>query len=115
ELAGEIEPKLRLPRAPGDAQPIALALRCPAAIIVDHERGSTWLVAEDDRPELLDSLAADVSAERAAVSPLRTHASIDEDPPPRFLEGVGRIHEYLRAGDVFQVNLSREWRLQYAT
>ena len=30
---------------------------------------------------------------------------------PRFLDGVARMHEYLRAGDVFQVNLSREWRV----
>lgn len=113
ELAGEIEPKLRLPRPPGEAQPIALALRCPAAIIADHERESTWLVVEDDRPELLDTLAADVSATRAQVAPLHAAAEIDEDVPSRFLDGVGRIHEYLRAGDVFQVNLSREWRMRY--
>ena len=115
ELAGEVEPKLRLPRAPGDAQPIALALRCPAAIIVDRERASTWLVVEDDRPELLDTLAADASAAGAAVAPLHAEASIDEDAPARFLEGVARIHDYLRAGDVFQVNLSREWRMRYPT
>ncbi len=115
ELAGEIEPKLQLPRAPGNAQPTALALRCPAAIIVDHERASTWLVVEDDRPELLDTLAADASEERAAVAPLHAEANIDEDAPSRFLDGVARIHEYLRAGDVFQVNLSREWRVRYRT
>ncbi len=113
ELAGEIEPKLRLPCAPGDAQPIALALRCPAAIIVDHERASTWLVVEDERPELLDTLAADVCVKRAAAAPLRAEPEIDEDAPSWFLDGVERIHEYLRAGDVFQVNLSREWRLRY--
>ena len=113
ELAGEIEPRLRLPPAPVQAQPIALALRCPAAIVVDHERGSTWLVAEPGRTELLDSLALDAAAERPAVPPLRASPTIDEDAPQRFLDGVARIHEYLRAGDVFQVNLSREWRLRY--
>jgi anthranilate synthase component 1 len=113
ELAGEIEPKLHLPPAPGGAQPIALALRCPAAIIVDRVRGSTWLVAEHDRPELLDTLFADASAPRAAVAPLPAAALIDEDAPERFLDGVARIHDYLRAGDVFQVNLSREWRVRY--
>jgi anthranilate synthase component 1 len=41
-------------------------------------------------------------------------ADIDEDPPARFIDGVARIHEYLRAGDVFQVNLSREWRVRSA-
>jgi anthranilate synthase component 1 len=117
ELAGEIEPKLHLPLplTPSEAQPIALALRCPAAIIVDHVRGTTRLVAESDRPELLDALASDVSTTRSEVAPLRASATIEEDPPVRFLEGVGRIHEYLRAGDIFQVNLSREWRMRYET
>src|SRR5262249_10579243 len=34
ELAAEIEPRLRLPPAPDAALPLALALRCPAAIVV---------------------------------------------------------------------------------
>jgi 4-amino-4-deoxychorismate synthase (2-amino-4-deoxychorismate-forming) component I len=114
ELAGEIEPKLRLPQAPGPAQPMALALRCPAAIIIDHLRESTWLVAEHDRPELLDMLAADALTVRAAIEPLRARARVDEDSPSRFVDGVAQIHDYLRAGDVFQVNLSREWRVRYA-
>jgi len=41
-------------------------------------------------------------------------ARIAEDEPQRFLDGVARIHEYLRAGDTFQVNLSREWRAAFA-
>jgi anthranilate synthase component 1 len=114
EMAGEIEPKLRLPRAPTEAQPIALALRCPAAIIVDRVRGSTSLVVESDRMELLDTLATDVLSTRPAVAPLDADAIIDEDAPSRFLDGVERIHDYLRDGDVFQVNLSREWRMRYA-
>ena len=113
ELAGEIEPKLHLPRAPTEAQPVALALRCPAAIIVDRVRESTLLVVEGDRSEVLDTLAADVSSIRPPVAPLHAGAVIDEDAPSRFLESVDRIHEYLRGGDVFQVNLSREWRMRH--
>ena len=114
EMAGEIEPKLHLPRAPTEAQPVALALRCPAAIIVDRVRESTLLVVESDRMELLDTLLTDVLSMRPAVAPLHAEAVIDEDAPSRFLDGVERIHDYLRAGDVFQVNLSREWRMRYA-
>ncbi|HEY9144588.1 MAG TPA: chorismate-binding protein, partial [Arenimonas sp.] len=39
----------------------------------------------------------------------------EEDPPARFTDGVARIHDYLRAGDVFQVNLSRAWRARFDT
>lgn len=34
---------------------------------------------------------------------------ITEEPAEKFIAGVRRILDYLRAGDVFQVNLSRAW------
>jgi anthranilate synthase component 1 len=110
ELAAEIEQTLDLPQARDHALPIALALRCPAAIIADHEADCTWLVAEEGRDDLLDRLHADL--EMASTSPGAPICvdTIDEDPAQDFLDGVARIREYLAAGDVFQVNLSREWR-----
>ena len=110
ELAREVEPSLWLPAAPGSL-PIAMALRCPAAIIVDHEHGSTWLVAEAGSEALLDALAEDLAANVSHVAASRLDAIVEEDAPEYFIDGVARIHEYLRAGDVFQVNLSREWRV----
>ena len=114
ELAAEIEPRLHLPAPSDTALPIALALRCPAAIVVDHELSRTLLVAEDGREDLLELLASDVGRALSDVETLPMSRRVDEDPPARFLDGVARIHDYLRAGDVFQVNLSREWRVQYA-
>jgi anthranilate synthase component 1 len=111
ELAGEIEPKLRL-HAP-DPLPVALALRCPAAVIVDHARDRTVLVAEDGHESLLDAMEADL-ASPPDLPPPAVPLSIEEDAPQRFLDGVARIHEHLRAGDIFQVNLSRAWRARYA-
>lgn len=109
ELAGEIEPTLRLPPL-RRAQPRALALRCPAAIVVDHGGGSTWLVAEPGHDALLDRLQADLAAAPAFAPAPVGIAALEEDAPGRYLDGVARVHDYLRAGDVFQVNLSREWR-----
>jgi anthranilate synthase component 1 len=40
---------------------------------------------------------------------------LHEDAPETFLAGVARIQEYIRAGDVFQVNLSRGWRAAFAS
>jgi anthranilate synthase component 1 len=109
ELAAQIEPRLRLPPAADAGLPVALALRCPAAIIVDRERGCTHLVAEDAFAGLIDSLQADLDSAPEFTSACVASA-VDEDVPEKFLLGVAAIHEYLRAGDVFQVNLSREWR-----
>ncbi|MEW9624821.1 aminodeoxychorismate synthase component I [Rhodanobacter geophilus] len=111
ELAGEIEPKLRL-RADA-ALPVALALRCPAAVVVDHARGCTVLVVEAGSEHLLDMLEADLAAP-PPTSVLPSPVRWVEDEPARFLDGVARIHEHLHAGDIFQVNLSRAWRAHYA-
>jgi anthranilate synthase component 1 len=110
ELVGEIEPRLRL-RSPGPL-PTALALRCPAAVIVDHEADCTILVAEAGHEALLDAMASDLAA-IPAIAALTAPVSCDEDDPQWFLDGVARIHEHLHAGDIFQVNLSRAWHAHY--
>jgi anthranilate synthase component 1 len=112
ELVGEIEPRLRL-RPPGRL-PTALALRCPAAVIVDHARGCTVLVAEDGYEAWLNIMEADLGID-ASVPALASPDAIEEDNPSVFLDGVARIHDHLHAGDIFQVNLSRAWRAHYAT
>ncbi|WP_425600782.1 aminodeoxychorismate synthase component I [Frateuria edaphi] len=111
ELAGEIEPRLRLP--PGGGLPVALALRCPAAIIIDHARDRTLLVAEAGDAGLLDAMEADLAVS-LALPALAPPIAIEEDSPERFLGGVARVHEHLHAGDIFQANLSRAWRAHYA-
>jgi anthranilate synthase component I len=114
ELAHEIEPKLG-PLPQSLDTPVALALRCPAAIIVDHARERTWLVVEAGQEELLDSLERDALAAHARIPALTDVEQIDEDPAEAFIAGVARIHDHLRAGDAFQVNLSRQWKAQFAS
>jgi anthranilate synthase component I len=114
ELAGQIEPVLSLPK--GDAAfPVALALRCPAAILRDRASGECVALVETGATALLDVIAADISASRLqpALPAWRGPSQIAEDEPQRFLDGVQRILQYLAAGDVFQVNLSRAWRARF--
>ncbi len=109
ELAGQIEARLTL-AATRASLPIAFATRIPAAVIVDHHAQCTFLVAED--AVLLDSMAHDL-AHLTAEPPSEVAATISalqEDDPARFLDGVRRVKEYIVAGDVFQVNLSRAYR-----
>jgi len=110
ELAAEIEPRLRL-RSPS-VLPVALAVRCPAAVIVDHVRDCTYLIAEAGDENLLDQLEADLAA-APQILPLPRLKGWREDTPDFFLSGVGRIHEHLCSGDIFQVNLSRAWHTQF--
>jgi anthranilate synthase component I len=114
ELAAQVEPVLRLPQAEG-ALPVALALRCPAAVLRDHATGECFAIAEQDSATMLDGILADV--ETADPTPLpvwRAPLSLQDDAPDTFTAGVSRILDYLAAGDVFQVNLSRAWRARFA-
>ena len=115
ELAGEIEPVLSLPRAPGSL-PVALALRCPAAILRDRASGECVAVAESAHAAMLDAIESDIAA-LAALPPLPEWAPpqrVEEDEPARFTEGVRRVLDYLAAGDVFQANISRGWNAEFA-
>ena len=114
ELAVEIETSLHLPPVPDASVPTAIALRCPAAIIADHERDIVVLVAEEAHADLLDLLAADVEGTPPFAPAELAIPSITEDAPQAFVDGVARVHEYLAAGDVFQVNLSRAWQARCA-
>jgi anthranilate synthase component 1 len=115
ELAGEIEPVLSLPPAPG-ALPVALALRCPAAILRDRASGECVAVAETAHAGMLDAIEADIAA-LGALPPLPEWTppqELDEDEPSRFTGGVRRVLDYLAAGDVFQANISRGWNARFA-
>ena len=117
ELAAQIEPVLELPRRPAGGRPQALALRCPAAVLRDRASGRCVAVAEAGQAHQLATIVADLDA-AAALPPLpswQAPATLLEDGPQRFVDGVQHILDYLRAGDVFQVNLSRGWRARFDT
>jgi anthranilate synthase component 1 len=113
-LAAQVEPVLTLPAVTG-ALPIAAALRCPAAILRDHATGQCVMLAEVAHAAMLDAIGIDCELAMAMPAPVawRAPVSVSEDDPGRFTDGVRRILDYLAAGDVFQVNLSREWRARF--
>ncbi len=108
ELAGQIEPQLKLP-ANNSGLPVASATRIPAAIIHDHVRNERTVMAESEEQlhGILDDMvllnAGDLTDTR--FTPVVMH----EDEPQDYLDAVARIKGYIREGDVFQVNLSRQW------
>ncbi|MEO7917274.1 MAG: chorismate-binding protein, partial [Dokdonella sp.] len=114
ELAAQIERRLDLPEA-STALPTAVALRCPAAILLDRRDHCCWLVAEAGNESMLEQMADDLATTAPAKPTMPPLVEVIEDKPERYLAGVGHIHQYLRAGDIFQVNLSRGWRARYAT
>jgi anthranilate synthase component 1 len=110
DFASLIEPRLPLPHAV--ARPLAFAERFRSAIIRDRRSGETYFVSAGEvNRDRIEQVRADIR--RARDTPLVTLSAktLDEEPEERFLEGVRRIQEYIGAGDVFQVNLSRQWQI----
>jgi anthranilate synthase component 1 len=116
ELALQVEPKLR-PFWPAasrtDARPVALALRVPAAVMTDA-KGQGWLVAEPDVGEIeLAAVRADIAKasqdDRSGLAPPGAIEAIEE-MPEAYIRRVERAKDFIRAGDIYQANLSRYWR-----
>ncbi len=114
ELAAQIEP--RLGRAAADqAFPVASVTRIPAAIIRDRIGCVTHLVCETDAAQsLIPEMEEDLRRlARRSESAIELTGLVEEDSA-RYLDSVKRTLEYIRAGDVFQVNLSRSWEATLA-
>lgn len=125
ELAAQVEPVLRLPPPPG-ALPVAVACRCPVALLRDRVTGELVALAEAGAEALLDRVLADVYAVTAAdhgaagvhdvkggSSPWPRLRECIEAPGDDYVAAVVRALDYIRAGDVFQVNLSRGWEARF--
>ena len=112
ELGGLFEPRVDL--ADDAAFPLAWLARIPAAILFERGSGRCVLVAEAGQHALIDAMARDLAQALPPVPALPKLATLHEDEPAAFLTGVARIQDYIRAGDVFQVNLSRGWQAEFA-
>lgn len=115
EMAQEVEPQLALPRATLPWR--AFALRTPCALIHERPHDRVLAVAESDSPDSLDRLEADarlVANQAEAPSDSIRVESIREEDPAVYLGSVGKAKEYIRAGEIYQANLSRLWRVELA-
>lgn len=118
ELAQEVEPSLQLLGEP--SLPLARAWRVPVAVVRDRHVGRTWMIAEPGRAARLRDIETDAcrliawdSRRRAAsANELIVPGSIVADPPEAYLSAVKRVQRHIAAGDVYQVNLARQWRAQ---
>lgn len=120
ETAREIERTLVLP-VNRTGLPDAIAHRCHGAIMVIHggpEESGDRAVAIAESDELLAEMMSfmekvpepENARDDTSAGQL---ARLEEEDPERFRESVSRIHEYLLAGDVLQVNVSRPWTGEY--
>lgn len=113
EMAAEVEPTLKIPTFDRDF-PEALAWRAPVAAIYDHILDRATVIAELGAESVADQLLRDLN--QAPVEPEPARFKCEQwlvDSPLVYADHVEKIRNYIDAGDVFQVNVSRQWSCQY--
>jgi anthranilate synthase component 1 len=115
EVAQDIEPQLRLPDSSLPWR--AFALRTPCALVHERATGKVFAVAEPAAADSLQRLEADarsVAGHTESTLDSIGVESVDEEDPSAYLGRVIRAQEYVRAGDIYQANLSRHWSVELA-
>jgi anthranilate synthase component 1 len=93
-------------------------VRCPSAVIYDHQRKQHIAVAEQKYSHLLDTIEQDFNKATATFNTLSDDAGsikvekITEADQAPYMKQVARIKQYIVDGDIFQANLSRPWQLE---
>jgi len=116
ELVREIEPVLTgIPVS--DHGPVALAQRFPAAVIRDHAAACVYLVCEADNGHLLETMEQDLASlpvPSPSTMDLPAMIGVVEEAPNLHQDRIARTLQYIRAGDTYQVNLSRRWQVDFS-
>jgi anthranilate synthase component 1 len=114
EFARFLEPTLATMPS-GNDWPVAVATRFPSAVIRDHETQTTLLVSEHSNDDTLNQMEQDLRRIEGGAgvpsSPVSA-VEIEEEDPALYRQRIARILVYIQAGDTYQVNLSRIWRLR---
>ena len=113
ELVEQYE-RLSLPQFDSEF-PRAFAVRFRSALIYHHESKHLFALSEDDADSSLRlrRMKQDVSACRLRLDTSFRIATdqLREEAEERYYTAYQRCREYIYAGDVFQVNLSRLWHV----
>ena len=112
EYARAIEPQVEF-FASDSSLPIAFKARVPAAIIIDHEAESAFVIVEDEYKDLQEQILEDISGLSSYAPAALVPGTIMEDDPDIYINHITRTKQYIRDGDIFQANLSRKWTVEY--
>ena len=107
ELIGQIEPIL-FGELHTSKLPIAYAVKIPSAIIIDHKTNTTYLIDQDSDQSRIDSMLTDIDVIKP-IPEVDVLGKLEQENEDKFISGVKACLDYIVAGDVFQVNLSRQW------
>jgi para-aminobenzoate synthetase component 1 len=95
------------PRFDRGTDPIMLFRRYPALLVVDHEDGETWVIADDRSASDAFRARLDVLTERKRSIP--SIGAIEVDDAPTHRKAIEGALNYIAVGEVYEVNVARRW------
>ncbi|MCK5697528.1 MAG: aminodeoxychorismate synthase component I [Gammaproteobacteria bacterium] len=121
EFAQQLEPTLQIAFTLSEQKqyaslPIAYAARVKQALIVDHQQKKAFFLSEQnsDHESAYQALLKDIQQIQQATAQSETmidwQLTLEEEKEECFLHSADKVHDYIKEGDVFQVNLSRLWK-----
>ena len=95
------------------SQPIALISRVPASIIIDHDKNTSYIISEENRPELVEAINDDLSVNHKLDLQQIPQSEVEEENSNIYRDYLKKTREYIFEGDIFQANLSRKWTVNF--
>lgn len=93
-----------------NAQPLALAIRCKSAIIIDHIKDEYWLVANSKKR--IKKLKKLIKLQVNYKIRFKNQLQLQTDDVDTYIQNVDKAKTYIKQGDVYQVNLARNWQVK---
>lgn len=99
------------PRFERGRAPVVLFGRYPALFAVDHQRGESWVVADDRESGEAFEARVNRLGDRTPVPPKIGAVEIDDAETHR--QSIERALRYIEIGEVYEVNVARRWSASF--
>ena len=92
------------------SQPLAVAIRCQSAVIIDHINEEYWLVS--DSKKRIKKIKKKIKQLSCTQIKFGKHLNLQPDNVESYIINVNKAKQYIKQGDVYQVNLARNWQVK---
>jgi len=81
--------------------------------VIDHDQGCAYVIVEKEYSDLKTRILEDIYTPPQYGLDKLAVGEISEDAAETYIESIQRAKQYIRDGDIFQANLSRNWTVNF--
>ncbi|TDR16304.1 aminodeoxychorismate synthase component I [Marinicella litoralis] len=88
-------------------EPLAIAIYCQGSLVKDHSNGQCYLFAASE--EVAEQILHELDSKKLEFNPVVELNEIEEEAGLEFEHAVRAAQKLIKAGDIYQANLSRQY------